>query len=367
MPAEHEEGNYISEWFGHRVYPVVVGTAQSIADQSLQRCPFLSFVKEQHQECVKKPASKGVCTISSSSNGPRQDWLACPYRTFDADFVRALAGRIYGIGDLNRLHVYPAPNLGKAEIRQRLESYLRAGERVLVYFDVKLGGEISLSPTKRSPEMAFDVTFVEIDLRGNDLRLGKFGILEVQTMDFHGSYKGAVQNLTDGLRLHRDEFPAALQSHLDWLGEGIEGPNIANVFKRTFYQIMFKFGFGYSESCAGTGLTIPESVWDSWQRFFGGPELQDAGDGTLRLRAPGEMEPIKSPAWIFVFDFDADAPVTPSPIRITKIISVTPKALAHYALGEAPNAASAQLASDSGIYATLRRRIHAYWPNHGLR
>ena len=130
---------------------------------------------------------------------------------------------------------------------------------------------------------------------------------------------------------------------------------------------MFKFGFGYNESCAGTALAIPESVWDSWQRFLGAPQLQDAGDGTSTLRSPGETEPRKIPAWIYVFDFDAAAGVTPSPIRIKKIISVTPEALSHYALREAPRAASVQLSSDAGIYATLRRRIHAYWPNHPLQ
>lgn len=297
-PTNNEEGNYISEWFGHRVYPTVVGTEQSIADQAAQRCPFLSLVKEQDQECVKKPTSKGVCTISSRSNGIRQNWLACPYRAFYPDLVRAIAGRIYDANDLSRFHVYPAPNLAKTEIRERLDEYLRSGERVLIYFDVKLGGEISLAPTERSPEMAFDVTFVEIELLGDDLVLGRFAILEVQTMDFHGTYRAAVQNLSDGLRLHRAGFPDALQSHLEWLGEGIEGPNIANVFKRTFYQIMFKFGFGYNEFCAGTALAIPESVWDSWQRFLGKPELRDAGDGTLNMRAPGADEGEQPPAWI---------------------------------------------------------------------
>jgi hypothetical protein len=36
-----------------------------------------------------------------------------------------------------------------------------------------------------------------------------------------------------------------------WLSEGVEGPNIANVFKRTFYQMMFTFQLGHHERCAG--------------------------------------------------------------------------------------------------------------------
>lgn len=66
-------GNFISEWYGHRVYPVVATTSRSLVDQKQGRCPFLSDVTLENIACVKRPASSGVCTISSSSNGPRQD------------------------------------------------------------------------------------------------------------------------------------------------------------------------------------------------------------------------------------------------------------------------------------------------------
>jgi hypothetical protein len=70
-----EPGNYIAEWFGHRVFPVVAVTENSLSDQKAQRCPFLTEVTDEPHACVKREKSKGVCTISSTSNSSRQDWL----------------------------------------------------------------------------------------------------------------------------------------------------------------------------------------------------------------------------------------------------------------------------------------------------
>lgn len=364
MPRSADErGNFISEWFGHRVYPAVVASQQTLADQSGQICPFLSSVKGAQQGCVKQAASRGVCTISSSSNGPRQDWVVCPYRAFDQGFFKTIVSRLYSEQE-GRLAIFPAPNIGSASVQTEIRRLVDAGRTVLVYFDVKIGGEISLSPTSQSPEMAFDVTFVSIKKAKSSYALGRFAIVEIQTMDFHGSYKKAVQNLEHGLRLHRQQFPPVLQDNLHWLGEGIEGPNIANVFKRTFYQMMFKFSFGKNESCAGTALAIPAAVWDSWQRFLGGPDLIKSKDGTFRLRAPGQSLPTKKvPAWIYVFDIDAKDKGTPSRMRIERVIAASSEALAYYALQKAPSAASTHLMSQEGIYSTLRRRLLDYWPD----
>ncbi|GJG87420.1 hypothetical protein tb265_26010 [Gemmatimonadetes bacterium T265] len=68
--------------------PHVTATGASIADQRARRCLFLSHVKHESRECIKGPAAKGVCTVSSSSNGPRQDGVAYPYRVFDAGVLR---------------------------------------------------------------------------------------------------------------------------------------------------------------------------------------------------------------------------------------------------------------------------------------
>jgi hypothetical protein len=58
-------------------------------------------------------------------------------------------------------------------------------------------------------------------------------------MDFHGSYRAAVTNLRDAHRLHGRKFPKELAQNQGWASEDVEGPNIANVFKRTFYQTLF--------------------------------------------------------------------------------------------------------------------------------
>jgi hypothetical protein len=372
--SSEDLNNVISEWFGHRVFPKVVLTPQSLGDMRARRCPFLSLVKTEPTECIKPENAKGVCTISASSNGPRQDWVACPYRVFDPSLIDAVVARLYpGTAVLT----FAAPRLSDASTQEAILSSLRAKKRVLVYFDQKIGGEISLSATMGSPEMAFDVTFVELLLRDESLTLGKFGIVEVQTMDFHGSYKKAVLNMKSGLDLHPRDFPATLRRNQWWASEGIEGPNIANVFKRTFYQMMFKFSFGVHDACAGTALMISSSVWDSWQPFLGAPKLVPRRDGTWRLRAPHEaVRPGRAgsvgksgrvPAWIYVFDMDSDAKRTPSPMILTKVIGLTADALGHYALSEAPANASRQLLSERGIYATLKRRIESHWKGQSLK
>jgi hypothetical protein len=237
-----------------------------------------------------------------------------------------------------------------------------AGQHVFIYFDAKMSGELSIPATDKSPEFAFDVTIVELTLESTGPHIGRFGILEIQTMDFHGSYRDAVRNLRDGLRLHPNNFPETLQANQAWLGEGVEGPNIANVFKRTFYQMMFKFQLGKNTRCAGCVLAIPQSVWDSWQRHLGSPTLQGEIDGTFSLLAPGENRPNPVPAWIYVFDAEASAAQTPSPINVTKIIATDVPAMSHWALEVAPLAALDNIGGSTGMLGLMARRLKKLWP-----
>jgi hypothetical protein len=130
---------------------------------------------------------------------------------------------------------------------------LRNEDRVVIYLRNRLGGEISVSQTQRSPEFSFDITMVDL-VPDSRPRLGRFGVLEVQTMDFHGTYQRAVQNLQHALRLHDRKFHVMLSTNQRWLSDRVEGPNIANVFKRTFYQMLLKFQIGADESSAGRRL-----------------------------------------------------------------------------------------------------------------
>lgn len=359
--------NVVAEWFGHRIYPDVRIGKRTTADQRSATCPFLSQVEVEPEPCVKKETSRGVCTVSSTSNGRRQDWVVCPYRIFDPSLFDAVAAQLYGIVDLPSLHTHAAPTLERPAIQKAIRRHIAAGGRALVYFDQKLGGEISLRPTSRSPEMSFDVTLVELLPATKGLALGRFGIIEAQTMDFHGSYGHAVEKLKMATALYPDSYHVELRKHPEWASERIEGPNIANVVKRTFWQMLFKFSFGRNDRCAGTSLILPEAVWDSWQPFLGKPDLQPSASGVFALTKPGQQLPSdKIPAWIYVIDIDAASRVSPNPIVVRRIIASTADALNHYALVEAPNFASEALFAADGIYATLRRRIRDFWPLEAL-
>jgi len=359
--APTEAGNFVSEWFGHRVYPTVAATPTSRADQRADRCPFLSAAIGEEQGCIKAATSRGICTISSCSNGPRQDWLVCPYRALEPALLKDVARRLFGFDTRQRMDIVPAPTLMKARFRSAFIDSVHKGSAGVVYVRDKLGGEISISPTDRSPEVAFDLTMVEVVERDPGVfAVGRYGILEVQTMDFHGSYRYAVSNLRDGLRLHRDKFPAVLQSNQTWLSDHIEGPNIANVFKRTFYQAMVKFQIAAHAPCAGCVLALPAAVWDSWQRHLAKPELVPRDEDTFALWS--KSAPTKVPAWIYVFDIDTSPTQSPSPIQIKTIIATDAESIAHYALKVAPEAAVQTAASAEQIMTTLRRRLSQWWP-----
>ena len=355
-------GNFVSEWFGHRIYPAVVSTPESVADQQAERCPFLTTATGEERKCIKAEAAKGVCTISSLSNGPRQDWLVCPYRALDDELVSNSIRQLFALPKAVHPFVTPAITLKRGDVRTDIAARLATAQPVFIYFDKKTSGELSIPATDRSPEFSFDVTVVELTAPHGAPHIGRFGILEIQTMDFHGSYRDAVRNLREGLRMHVGSFGPTVQGNQWWLSEGVEGPNIANVFKRTFYQMMFKFQLGQHDRCAGCVLAIPQAVWDSWQRHLGAPELSAEPDGTYRLFAPGHTRLDPCPAWIYVFDPDARGDVTPSPIAMSQMIGTDAPSISHWALEVAPAAALSNIDAEAGFLAGLSRRLKLFWP-----
>ncbi len=356
-------GNYVSEWFGHRVYPTVASSPNAISDQHSERCPFLSAATGEDRKCIKNPQSKGVCSVSCTSNGTRQDWLVCPYRALNPELLATATRRLFNLGEKADPFIIPAINLAKQDTRNDVVNRLNSGQSVFAYFDEKTGGELSIPATENSPEFAFDVTIIELTGRTPEPEIGRFGILEIQTTDFHGSYQHAVRNLKDVLRLHIETFVETLQANDGrWLSEGVEGPNIANVFKRTFYQMMFKFQLGQHDRCVGCVLAIPQSVWDSWQRHLGGPKLTAESDGTWNLLSPGKLRPNPCPAWVFIFDSDTCSPKSPAPIVMTKIIGTDAPSFSYWALEVAPAAALSSIDAKAGFLAVLSRRLKAVWP-----
>jgi len=364
MTTSAPRGNYVSEWFGQRIYPEVRLDVGAVTGDGANKCPFLCDVLHRMANCVKNENSKGVCTISSSSNGLRQDWLVCPYRVISSSIVSRGCQLIFGLPEA--VEPIPVSILNDAAELNRLVGEITSNGAGYVFFQDKLGGEISVIGTSRSPELSFDVTIVEIRPTGEGgFEVSRYGILEIQTMDYHGTYKHAVSNLRDGLRLHQETFVDALRNNLErWSGDKVEGPNIANVFKRTFYQMLLKFRLaGDGAAAAGTVLAIPESVWDSWQPFLGAPELEDEAPGIKRLRVePGAPEEPQLNAYICVFDLGAADPQSISPVEIRHFIRVSPDRMAHHAFTEVPAHILQSIREEQAVISTIRARLGEWWP-----
>ncbi|HEY7338864.1 MAG TPA: DNA methyltransferase [Bryobacteraceae bacterium] len=356
-----DKGNSISEWFGQRIYPVVRLDVNAVTGKKSEQCPFLTATLRQQTRCVKNENSLGVCTISSSSNGVRQDWLACPYRVIDSRIVRRSCQLIFNLTDAE-INPLPASILRDVTVRADLEQQLRSGHTAYVFFQDKLGGEISVLGTQQSPEISFDVTMVELRFQDGEFRVTRYGALELQTMDFHGSYAHAVGNLRDALRLHREGFPEALATNLQWAAEKIEGPNIANVFKRTFYQIMVKFQLSGQGVAAGTVLALPKAVWDSWQPFLGRPEITPGTGDVDVMKTYGGEPPSEHNAYICIFDLDAHHKDAISPVRVERFIKLSTDTLAHYAFKVVPQAMLTSIQSSDSILARIRARLVEFWP-----
>jgi|SRR5271166_628468 len=341
-----ERRPHVSEWFGHRVFPKVSDSAVALHDQKSRRCPFLSEALNEDTHCTKQANSYGVCTISSWSNKERQDWLVCPYRLLDDSLLALFVRRLYDIPADAPLLIQHALKLSDPGKRQEILTAARTDDprRVFIYFRRALqgeskfaGGEIGLPKTPSSPPMSFDITVVELMATGSDhVTLGKYGVIELQTADTHGSYIKTVEALEHSLELHPDDFHEQLRAQtLDWTGKKIEGPNIANVFKRTFYQITFKFQVTKRETSVGCLLGLPLPVWDSWHRFLGAPKMTEQPDGTWRMLDDHEAEPTD---WIYVFDIDEepDPDGGPAAFRTRKIIGTDAPTLSRAAFEVAP-------------------------------
>ena len=369
QPDQAASRPHIAEWFGHRVFPTVSAGNTPIQDQQAERCPFLTQTLKHSTPCVKASNSRGVCTISASSNGPRQDWLVCPYRALDDGLLADMVCRLYGISPLDPVLIRPVVALAEEAGRAEILEAVRGDGRAFVYFQDKLGGEISLSKTAASPELSFDITVVELlpadsarlwaDVNDFPVTIGKYGVIELQTTDTHGTYSHAVNALTSALDLHKEKFSEQLAANPEWAGRRIEGPNISNVFKRTFYQIAFKFQVTKRGTSVGCALALPQPVWDSWLPFLGAPELHEQPDGTWRLLDDRMSQPSD---WIYVFDIDTRPGVDggPAPIRVNLVIGTDAATLSRAAFEVAPAKAVAHGGEYDAIVETITRRLGRY-------
>jgi hypothetical protein len=277
-----------------------------------------------------------------------------------------MVGRLYGIPPVDPVLIRPVVTLAEEPGRAEILNAVHGPGRVFVYFQDKLGGEISLSKTGASPELSFDITVIELlpassGPAGPTVTAGKYGVIELQTTDTHGSYAHAVTALTSALDLHGERFPDQLAENPEWAGRKIEGPNISNVFKRTFYQIAFKFQVTKQETSVGCVLALPQPVWDSWQPFLGAPELHERPDGTWRLLDDQASQPRD---WIYVFDIDTQPGPSgqPAPICTSLVIGTDAATLSRAAFEVAPAKAVEHGGEHDAVAEAISSRLGRYLP-----
>jgi hypothetical protein len=350
------KGNFISEWFGQRIYPEVRLDHGAISGSNAGMCPFLSSIKREKTACIKPENAFGVCTINSPSGGERRDWLVCPYRVIDSAIVSHGCETVFGVSDA--VQPLPISILSSKKGAAAFESVLDELGSAFVFFQDKLGGEISISGTSASPEVAFDVTVVELTKVGSGaVRVGRYGFIEIQTMDYHGTYKHAVKNLSDAHRLHGKKFASELAQNEVWMSDRIEGPNIANVFKRTFYQTLLKFELSKKGAAAGTVLALPEAVWDSWQPFLGRPPIEAVTDTEFRMVGSDNEAYHGTNAWIFVFRLDTESDSAVSPVRVVARLRVSVTDLVQHAFVTVPKNMMVWATGENMLLGRIRDRI----------
>ncbi|MFE0405179.1 hypothetical protein ACFW19_25230 [Streptomyces nigra] len=284
--------------------------------------------------------------------------------------MRQAARRLFGYSESAALHFIAAPTLSDSETRAVVRDAVERGEYVLIYFQEKLGGELGISKTSVSPEFSFDWTLVEVLGVDPELSLGRFGILELQTMDFHGSYKHAVNLIRAELSSNPDEFHHFLSTTegRSSLSEKMETPNLSNVFKRTFYQMVYKFQLAGHSNCAGGGFAVPRSVWTSWARHLANPRLLEQADGTFVLSHGEDNDALpEGNSWIFVFELDKSNYSrdngTPNAIKPWRVIKTDAETLIQMALRDSPAQALADGSPIFSVTERARQKIRRLWPD----
>lgn len=378
-PAGATTGNFVAEWFGHRVWPVVNDKESARSDQARRGCPFLTIATGELALCVKRARGwdepYGVCTISSDSNGVRQDWVACPHRTLDQHFtlLETAVRNAYGVEERAEVLLLPLTVLHRRDEGSRIHRALASRTRVFLFSSQKLGGEIELPETDASPGAAVDMSVIEVleaEENGKPLTFGKHLFYEIQTSDFHGSplHAAALLRALCPRGKASTGYHAALKSKVEVCGAGVEGPNKANIFKRTIYQMIFKIELARDPQCTGFAIVLPAPVWESWLKHLGRPELAvSEGNGKrLALAVPSSAATAsgeRARATVYVFDIDRDAIESPNPLRIIQEVDVSADALVYHSFVRASNEALQR-----GVIETFRRslirRVRMGWDDH---
>lgn len=372
-PPGTTTGNFVSEWFGHRVWPTVDSTSTAESNQRARQCPFLTSATGDVVPCVKMPRGgtepTGVCTISSDSNGPRQDWLACPNRILDQRFtvLEQPIRLLFAIDDAFEILVLPVTALNHERSRLAVaEAIEQHRKRVFLFTGTKFGGEVDIPETVSSPGSKIDISILEVTslnpLDGKPDGFGKHVLYEIQTADFHGSPAHAVAALAELCPAGGQEpYHKTLASQVEVCGTGVEGPNKANIFKRTIYQMISKMSLVKHPDCAGFVIALPVPVWDSWLKHLGSPKLDDS-EVTALVGPTETLEgcTANSLAWIFVFDIEHESAASPQPLRVVKRVAISTESLIHYMFDVAGGQAI-ELGAIARYRKTLVSRVTSNW------
>jgi hypothetical protein len=338
--------NFISEWFGVRLYPDPHCTPSDVHAFRDRKCPFLTNTLARTTACVKSENSLGVCTVTTSK-GVLRDWIVCPYRVLEPTILHDVTQKIFG-DPRTEIPIFPVVHLQESEKAAEILRRAR-NETVYLFFQDKLGGEINVIGSDRTPELSFDITIVACRAEDDWLLLERYGIFEAQTMDFHGSYKHAVSALVAAVDLHGEDFPRVINENPEWLSRRVEGPNLANVFKRTIYQLILKFDMAGRDRCVGVVLGLPESVWQSWAPHLGG------------LDWISEPQVVNRNSWIFVLAPDIQPDTSPNKIVLKDEIAIDSAKLIERAFGAVPE----RIATETlpSVFLSIVRRAQRLYAN----
>jgi hypothetical protein len=240
-------GNFIAEWFGFRVWPPeqMDDSDEARRHQSQRLCPFLSAATGTPTRCHKPESGIGFCTASSDSNGLREDWLACPTRLLDQRFtlLEQAVRTVYDVPAHQAVELFPVTRLADLVTRNAVLASLDGGSaRVFVFTGRKLGGEVDIPETTESPGLKVDFSVAEATASGQSgpmpLQFGRVMLFEIQTADFHGSPSHAVSKLKELCPEGQNQpYHEQLRAEPGRAGEKMEGPNKANIFKRTILRL----------------------------------------------------------------------------------------------------------------------------------
>lgn len=243
----------------------------------------------------------------------------------------------------------PVTVLHLAEKRELISTGIRGGRaRVFLFSGNKIGGEVDLPESEASPGGKIDISVIEVTAvkpdSGEPDAFGQHMFYEIQTADFHGSPLHAVRKLRELLPTCAEpDYHRQLKLSPEVCGHRVEGPNKANIFKRTLYQLIVKIRLAQHNDCAGFVMVLPVPVWESWLRHLGRPPLQPVEGDLVRLTTPAEQSSdAPSRAWIFVFDIDRASSESPKPLHVAQRVATTWAALVHYAFEVASERAMAQ-------------------------